>query len=65
LKFVLAQDKDQSMKRSRFSEEQALAVLIGAGTSGNSTGFPNRLCCMVMRRGIDEDQATREVVTLR
>jgi putative transposase len=27
LKFVLAQDKDQSMKRSRFSEEQIIGIL--------------------------------------
>jgi hypothetical protein len=27
LKFVLAQDKDQSMKRNRFSEEQIIGIL--------------------------------------
>ena len=27
MKFVLAQDKDQSMKRSRFSEEQIIGIL--------------------------------------
>jgi len=27
LKFVLAHDKDQSMKRSRFSEEQIIGIL--------------------------------------
>jgi hypothetical protein len=27
LKFVLAHDKDQSMKRSRFTEEQIIGIL--------------------------------------
>ena len=27
MKFVLAHDKDQSMKRSRFSEEQIIGIL--------------------------------------
>jgi putative transposase len=57
LKFALAQDKDQSMKRSRFSEEQIIGIL----REQEAVVFVADLC---RRRGVSDASIYRRSVKI-